>query len=561
MGVLGGASVTVIGRAPATAAALQAETTRTASAALEFLPREYAMQPLARRFLGNERVERVSNVPSAHSFGRLETVSREAPAPAVSFSVEDHGSPPGFTFCDTDSLGSTCHDIRYGVRPAEGMMFVTSTGGAPPTGPRANAPIRDAPMWGFRGESIVVGAADDDSSLKIYRSIHVAPPAQVPTECADFPEQDVHRYRCLFNGPLSPGAPAPATGAMKDDLPSLVQDADHYELVFREEFTGTTSTGSQHPGGCTHEVAGLDSGTWHHRACARVDGAGEPCSVLGGGKYTAGSARTCRAAERFWDDAIYTDGLMRFKYGYVEIKATLPIVSSSVYANYNSQIGNPHTPEAREFYRYGIALDSREAVARTIGGVVSLFEFVYRDRHMILHTNMNHRNYSSSHLWHRDTSTILAFCERSTHYNGNLDAVYLPFRTPCRGSHEVDVTIGVEWTPRGYREFYRVDGLHEELQLIPESSVLLVDRVPCRRTRGYCSRWITGVAHDRRHELLDDGDPDSHVRQWAIPHRALGLTIGAWAARTTELTVPFSVDYIRVWQPTNNYSDMEPVYE
>ena len=78
------------------------------------------------------------------------------------------------------------------------------------------------------------------------------------------------------------------------------------------------------------------------------------------------------------------------------------------------------------------------------------------------------------------------------------------------------------------------------------------------------SQRPTGAARDAYFEYLDAENQTRLLRKAAVGHVPLPLSIGSWGFFPSANDVAenrLSLDYIRIWQPQNNYTDMEPVYQ
>ena len=63
---------------------------------------------------------------------------------------------------------------------------------------------------------------------------------------------------------------------------------------------------------------------------------------------------------------------------------------------------------------------------------------------------------------------------------------------------------------------------------------------------------------------LNADDPDSVLEQVGISHIPALLRLGAQGSNTSghnQAQPGIKVDYLRVFQPANNYNDMEPLYQ
>ncbi|MCY4663426.1 MAG: hypothetical protein OXC00_02030 [Acidimicrobiaceae bacterium] len=82
------------------------------------------------------------------------------------------------------------------------------------------------------------------------------------------------------------------------------------------------------------------------------------------------------------------------------------------------------------------------------------------------------------------------------------------------------------------------------------------------------SQWnveLTGQQRDRYFEYVDSDDTGTLLEQVAVGHIPLPFFLSAWSFmepdRHPYIRQRLKFDYIRVWQPENLYTDMEPVYQ
>ena len=96
---------------------------------------------------------------------------------------------------------------------------------------------------------------------KVYQEVLIEAPKGNP-DCSDYPEDDVDRYVCLYQGETMAPAPTPEQ-ALLDALPDkLVQPKESYELIFAEEFEGTI--GRRPAGDCEGGLSNLDIDKWNY---------------------------------------------------------------------------------------------------------------------------------------------------------------------------------------------------------------------------------------------------------------------------------------------------------
>lgn len=124
-------------------------------------------------------------------------------------------------------------------------------------------------------------------------------------------------------------------------------------------------------------------------------------------------------------------------------------------------------------------------------------------------------------------------------------------------SHTFTVTKGVEWTPRGYRTFIKWDGLQDNLTLWPAQYIEISGTV------GGTVRVLPPAARSGYFECLKPNN-NTLLEQVGIAHTPNPIGIGSFGIthkRRHYIRTTLSFDYIRLWQPENHYSDMEPLYQ
>ena len=128
----------------------------------------------------------------------------------------------------------------------------------------------------------------------------------------------------------------------------------------------------------------------------------------------------------------------------------------------------------------------------------------------------------------------------------------------CTAATTFTVTKGIEWTPRGYRTFAKVDGFHNDLVVFPK------DQIEIWTHRQGTAVVLSGNEENPYFEYLEAGDNSTILEQVSIAHAPNPLNAGTWGITNpsqSTIRTRMKIDYIRLWQPTNHYSDMEPVYQ
>ena len=71
----------------------------------------------------------------------------------------------------------------------------------------------------------------------------------------------------------------------------------------------------------------------------------------------------------------------------------------------------------------------------------------------------------------------------------------------------------------------------------------------------------SGEARNDFFEKTDEEPADSYLVNYAVGHAPLPVHIGAWGNNESTSPPPkMKIDYIRIFQPGDRYSDMEPIY-
>ena len=506
---------------------------------------------------------------------------------SLEFVVEDIREKSTYRFCSRDRHDDPwefnpldpdgCYDIGIGVHPSAGLLHVLIDGEY-----HNSHAIEQHFVADYVPQVVGLSVEDTGSGLRVYRDVVVLPPPEA-ANCDDYPHLDLERYNCLFLGPLHPQPPH-TPPALVDGLPKLVQPDGNYRLVFRDEFDH-----------CVGGIGELDERIWNHdgQECKTPGSSVSPCQhfadghlfmtngpdCTSGGK-TFGEKRPdtswdCRAFENCMP-GLTTHGKMRFKYGYLETKFTIPNLSSYYdWANLAMVLGNVGRHRIHKHEQYGVTVDDYEDLTTTLSLEMDIYEYIAKDRRIISHQYLNwHPKYFDEALQPKTTDRFHSFCRNS----GRIpqEQIYnLEDNTEgpgyCSSSFlnntSVTVTLGVEWTPRGFRSFIKVDGIHSDLEVVQKEHIG-IRILPVKSTnpdgtvnwgRGKGSN-VTGAQRDEYFELLDPGDPDSVLEQLGVSHVPASLRLRAWTY-IGSLQPGLELDYIRVFQPENNYADMEPIYQ
>ena len=547
--------------------------TTAAEPTLDFASEEFTLHPRAHVRLGDPArgeagipYDRDARSPDPSRFFDVVRVdSEDVAAEDLEFYVEELPDRVPYQFCwrsdtatdapITDLTEPLCADLDLSVRSNSGRLYLFADG-PDPSGSgdfRADPHIADYPAQRMR-----LSAQDTSSALKIYREFIVHPPA-LPVGCDDYPDSNWERYNCLFNGerPKPPSSPADQT--MIDALPAdLVQARDSYSLVFSEEF----ATDSE----CENLNATLDGDVWSSSLTdcdsRNADVNGVHCVGIRNGHYFMSYSRICSPA------SITTAGKANFTYGYVEIKYSFlgDRFSQESYHNYALVLGDSPRNRKYSLHDYDVDINgSLSTMSKALSTEVDMFEHVPSSRRFIAHQYHNYRRIDAAgEVQPRRATFAYTYCRGGV--PDQWTALYNP--DICNYSKEITVVQGLEWTPRGYRRFIKVDGLHDHFNVVSKDNI----RIQYRRKLGtstpdnpvYSDSWTSysDTQHSRWFEYLDPDDTDSILEQVGVAHVPLDIQIVGWGHETDSdvHNTRMEIDYIRIYQPEDRYATMEPVY-
>ena len=518
------------------------------SPALAFVDTEHSALPLSRRFGSAERPGfGAFNVPTNQFeyFSELEMTQRSGSELELAFKVEGQPDSSQYRFCRRGV--SACQDVEVRVisGPAlsfaagKGLLYFWNSGSA------------GGSHWpaAYPQQRLEVSAWDTDSGLKVYREVLVNPPPEGQGCEEDYGDDTVEAYVCLYLREMIPeGVGGSDEATLRTDLPGLVQDKSSYSLVFVEEFDGTPPAAN--PAGCRDGLSTLEESVWNYGdPCRNLDSRGGSCNNISGGSLHIGVAYNCGAN-------VNTFGKLHYKYGYLEFKYTVTADFWRGDHNLNLVAWAPLNSRQHLWNKYGMAVDNWEDFLRYGDVELDFLEYIPPSRHesWIQHAN-----------WGQPVSTQLPqFRSRKQFYycGGTRNPRFLFLVNPntCRrsSSHTFTVTKGVEWTPRGYRTFIRWDGVQDDLTLWPEEYIDISGSMSGNQA------VVPEAERSRYFEYLKPGDTSTLLEQVAIGHTPNPISIGSFGITNTGrhyIRTTLSLDYIRLWQPQNHYSDMEPVYQ
>ena len=445
------------------------------------------------------------------------------------------------------------------MRPDIGVLYLHTPTNASKLGSRRNIYHY---LGGFVQQPLEISVTDESSGLKVYREVMINPPEAV-SGCEDYPDHTPQRFTCVYLRELLPPQAvdgSPDVEALRTTLPNLVQDHDNYELVVAQEFNGSApaASGSE----CSNGLLTLSEEVWNiFDACSRLDPAGVPCiNVVDGGIYVATSGRpsNCRPNLR-------TFGNLHFKYGYVEIKYTINLPAHGDYHNLNV-VSFPGDKMQVLWDQYGVVIENYEDFLRHSEVEIDYVEFSGATPAIVMHQYANW----GFHVKDPDvgpikSTKVILLCNDKSH---SLLPAYA-----CEDSEgnprdfDVTITVGIEWTPRGYVTHIKADEHLETLTPVPKEKVVLSEIVVNEQQGQYVTGRFRDLLKWERvdyFETFDPDDPDAVLEQAAVAHMPLPIGMGGFGTYLFDGRViqsKLNIDYIRVWQPRNRYSDMEPVYQ
>jgi len=471
--------------------------------------------------------------------------TRTGPRDPLVYAGEGMSGAPIPQHCGGDDA---CFDLGVGVAPTTGRLHLfVERPGRRARRHRASLGTADWPA-----QDVEVSVTDPGSNLKVFHEIEVLAPSDAP-DCSGYPAMDPDRFTCLFLREELPAEAPRTTAALLAGLPNLVQPAENYQLVFEEEFEANKVDRS---GGCANRMGNLDSDVWNYDRdpCDNTDSRGDVCFNLGGGGLSIAVASGCGST-------LGTEGKFTYRYGYLEIRYTVELKYPGFYANFAAVqwAGGFRQSLVHQHDRYGVVVDSYEDFGKYVGAELDLFEFVpQRSGHwggiISMHQYMNWSLAAGAHVDHPAVLPRRAdkFYQLRCGFDGQR----------CHGDREMTLTSGFEWTPRGYSTFGKLRGSSSNFVKVPEKRVLTRYK---RKTSDGFGFWRDFSWGQRRQlfEELEPGNPETMLEQIAIAHIPANVDFVAWGYPEDgdPIGTRVKIHYVRVFQPTNRYTDMEPVYK
>ena len=474
-------------------------------------------------------------------FGELEMEERSGTDLNLAFAVESQPDRSLYPFC---RRGAGCHDLELAVSSSRGLLHLRN-----PDQARFGGLLWTA---AFPQQRLEVSASDARTGMKVYREVLINPPLEEPG-CDDYDDFTVDAYVCLFKRQLIPeGATGSASEAtLRAGLPGLVQDTSNYNLVFAEEFDGTPPPANA--AGCRDGLSTLNGDVWNYvDTCSYVDSRGNACSNLADGSFYAGSSYKCGTN-------MNTIGKLHYQYGYLEFKYTFNLDSWNWGQNYNFVAWAAAYPEQHLWSQYGVTISNWEDFLKYASVELDFLELVPQHRFSSngIHANWGKGVFSS--LRSHRTGKRIDYCRQTAPPN-RPEWLFMVNTGTCSSTGTHTVTMGVEWTPRGYRTYVSWDGIQDDLTVWPANKIEIWEHSP-----GGSERLLTGAARNRYFEYVDPDDTGTILEQVAVAHSPNPIGIGAFGdnlpSHFNYLRTRVKFDYIRLWQPEDHYSNMEPVYQ
>ncbi len=525
--------------------------TAEARPALAFMDAEPQMPRVARILTEQSKHHNEDRGVGNNYFARMAVAGDDDLVDRVVYSVEDVDGDPGQWCRVLVDTPSGCRDVKIGIRQNSGLMYLYLD-------PAKHSWLH--PTGDFPARQVELSVDDPESDLKVYRSFLVDRSDSVP-DCGDYPERNRDRFACLFLGEKLPDeADLPeTTEAIRQALPNLTQPKSQYSLIFEELFDDGAAADSIP---CENGLLSLDASIWQldRYYCDAVDPAGLPCLNVVAGHMSYGWYRGCSKP------SLDTAGRFDYKYGYLEVKYTIELMPNNGYRNYSFFLyGNWEG----ELDSYNIDVNNARDYLSNTGPEIDIYEAVSNSSIDIFHQYMDP---NGQYMQARTLRTVkyIGFCK-------SVSGIKAEIKEVCDrsvGDREFTVTKGVEWTPRGYLTYVKVDGLHDNFIPYPSNQVRVQYRAveyssEAPENRYVDKDFITEISPWRTtdesgfSEAFSAPGGSVTLEQVGIGHVPAWLRLSTlgWSGPTTEITSRMHVDYIRVFQPENLYADMEPVYK
>ena len=425
------------------------------------------------------------------------------------------------------------------------------------------------PLYEFEPESLVILAKDLNTGKVTRKTITVRGSSRMKN-CDGHSAGSLAKYKCLHTQELPALVQNTDRASLRANLPKLSQSKGNYRLVFEESFNGSG-------------LESLDARVWNRRPnysdCAsdirdgyyiysHASGANDPCNPL-----------------------INTAGKFEFKYGYIETRVSLPLKYQDTYYNRNFVLwGRYSSPSHWDatfavLRRYDLlALDTNQAALSYVGSEIDIYEYWNRTiyAHAYAATPFDMENsaggLTSTSSIFKHIDYYVRFCNQS---ETRFRVLYLEGSDLCSdeasNNNRVVMVIGVEWTPAGYRRFYRLEGTDDKLKLYPQNALRFsyqnkkikqsadgsYDYQNDGSSKSYYSwlKWsedLAIVSQNTHYQKADD--PQSRLEKFAVQHIPAYLYFNSHGSNM-DINDKAKVDYVRVFQPLDKYASLTPVYQ
>lgn len=497
------------------------------------------LRPLQRLFRSGEESDPAGQGWERPSSERV-NVSGAGATDTLVYSVEGQPDRGSLEFCY--STRTDCQFVEVNVDEDTGLMYLGIDVRGPGTY-SVTAHVED-----FSAQPVEFAVSKSATGQKVYRELMVRPSSRIP-DCEDYTAGTPELFRCLMLGEYLPDNPPATTAAMREALPDqLVQPKETYSLVFSEEFDSSTRTTS--PMGCTSGLVSIvEDFSAGPDPCLNKDANDVLCMDVENGYFYMTKTRHCRSSTT-------TNGNVHFKYGYWEIKYEVDRLRLSGYLNH-AVVAGVRNHLTNHHHSYGISIDNEEDLLNYEEHELDLVEYLpgavpIRD---IGHEYYNVRSSLEGHSKLR-TNRELQFCAFNT-----LAVTINP--PDCETSTKTFVvTRGVEWTPKGFINYFMVED-------DPNYGTTLTAFKMSELGASYGTAFAHGffVCGTDRDHYFQPLDPDSSaadpvaLSQAGVSHVPLPFSMATHGSSPpSTVRQKFRVHYIRIFQPENRYSDIEPVY-
>jgi len=477
------------------------------------------------------------------------------------FAVEALPDRATFQRCE---WAEQCHlDVEIAVRPDSGLLF---TQWSLPVEERGWPWNLRHNMNGWPVQRVGLSVEDAASGLKVYKDVLIKPPVVAP-DCHDYPVADEKQRICHYHREnLPPRSTWTTAGGLLDDVGDLlVQPKANYRLVFAEEFDGTSSTEDESP------LAALDTNIWSYRTdvSAETDSNDVPCGTVQDGHLHMAKSSLCAAR-------VTTLGKLAYQYGYLEAKFTAVFGADRSAGSFTHAfvIGNARRYGRWDWPSYGLEIDTREDFLAHVETEVDFMEFGTRGGLDSFNQYFNHsvmlRKADVTPHWSRKRMRIchtasgdyIHVCPSTVTSEGDWNDSTLTF------SGQMTFVKGLEWTPRGYRTYIKVEGHNnDDFSLYPKNKT----RVAERKVDIHLDDGTVTLEDDfteyrpgtDKHNTYFETWKGKLLEQVGVSHMPLDLHLNVWGPGPTheDIRSKLKVDYIRIFKPENNYADMEPVFK